>query len=300
MGGAGGVTTTSVRRAALRVLGAGIELAFRAIPRGLGRRIGPGDAWLWGPVGPAGAVSPGFYAALAREQGLVLAADDPDAGLPPDFDALRGPGFDPGRVDPRVRAFYERTARYRLDVAARWSPLFRPLGWLLVRAVSRRIGQLNFPLGPDEAAAGMTSRVLHLRDPATGRTAHAGWLRTQAATGHPVYVGLYGVATPPGEAGPCVRVVFPLPRGSSTVLLRPSLGADGAFRLSSAGRRFGDAGYYRIHQGRDGVRRARYVLALREHFRLRAGPDGAVHADHMVGFFGLPILRLCYLATPTA
>ncbi len=73
----------SLRRLALEALGTGIEAAFRAIPRALGRRIGPADGWLWGPLGPD------YYAALARERGLVLEADDPDAGLLPDFAALR-------------------------------------------------------------------------------------------------------------------------------------------------------------------------------------------------------------------
>jgi hypothetical protein len=230
----------------------------------------------------------------------VLVADDPDAGLLPDFAALRGRAFDPDHVDPRIRDFYQRTARYRLAVDARWSPLFLPLGWLLVGTVSRRIAQLNFPLRAREAATGMTSGVLRLCDPATGETGFTGWLRTQPATGHAVYVGLYGIAHPPGEAGPCVRVIFPLPHGSSTVLLRPSVGADGSFRLISDGRRFGEAGYYRIHQGRDGVRRARYVLALKESFRLWAAPDGVVHTDHQVRFFRLPILRLRYALTRIA
>ena len=163
---------------------------------------------------------------------------------------------------------------------------------------SRRIAQLNFPLDAAETAAGMTSRVLRLCDPATGATVLTGWLRTQAATGHAVYVGLYGVAQPPGEAGPCVRVVFPLPHGSSTVLLRPSAGAGGAFRLASDGRRFGEAGYYRIHQGADGVRRARYVVALKETFRLWTGPAGVVQTDHVVRFFGRTIVRLRYTLTP--
>lgn len=284
----------SLRRFALTTLGAGIEAAFRAIPRALGRRIGPADGWLWGPIGPDGPLGADYYAALASERGLELEADDPDAGLVPDFSALRSPSFDPDRVDRRVRDFYEHTARYRLAVAARWSPLFLPLGWLLVGAVSRRIGQLNFPLGAREARAGMTSRVLRLREPATGRTAFTGWLRTQAGTGHAVYVGLYGIAHPPGEAGPCVRVVFPLPQGSSTVLLRPSVGDDGSFRLSSDGRGFGEAGYYRIHEERGGLRRARYVLALKEHFGLWVAADGTVRADHRVSFFRVPILRLRY------
>ena len=286
-------------RLAVRALGAGIEHAFRALPRLLGRRIGPADGWLYGPIGPGGPVGPGYYAALAREQGLVLVADDPDAGLLPDFGALRGPAFDPDGVDARVRDFYQRTARYRLGVRACWSPLFRPLGRLLVRTVSRRIAQLNFPPDTSGTAAGMTSRVLRLCAPATGATVFTGWLRTQAATGHAVYVGLYGIAQPPGEAGPCVRVVFPLPHGSSTVLLRPSTGGDGMLRLASVGRRFGEAGSYRIHQGPDGVRRARYVVALRETFRVWADADG-VQTAHDVRCFSLLILRLRYALTPIA
>ncbi len=89
-------------------------------------------------------------------------------------------------------------------------------------------------------------------------------------------------------------MIFPLPRGSSTVLLRPTVGDDGTFRLSSDGRRFGEAGYYRIHEDRDGVRRARHVLALKEHFHLRAAPDRTVRAEHRVDFFRVPILRLRY------
>jgi len=283
------------RRTAARAIGAGIELAFRAIPRALGRHIAPRDAWLYGPIGLDGPVGPRYYTALAHAEGLALVADDPDAGLLPDFAALRGPAFEPDRVAPAVRDFYEHTARYRLAVDARWSPLFLPLGHLLVGTVSRRIAQLNFPLLARDVAAGMISQVLRLCDPATGQTRFTGWLRLQGATAHPVYVGLYGIARPPREAGPCVRVVFPLPHGSSTVLLRPSIAADGSFRLDSNGRRFGEAGYYRIHQDRRGVRRARYVLALKESFRLWPAPDGRVHTDHRVRFFRLPILRLHYV-----
>lgn len=94
-------------------------------------------------------------------------------------------------------------------------------------------------------------------------------------------------------------MVFPLPHGSSTVLLRPSVWQDGSFRLSSDGRGFGCAGYYRIHENSDGMRRARYVLALKERFRLWVGPDGLVRTDHRISFFRFPILRLRYVLHPT-
>jgi hypothetical protein len=277
---------------AVAMLGAGIQFLFRAIPRVLGRRISQADDWLWGPTGKE-AIGAAFFASLAHDQGLTLVADDKEAGLLADFGALQREAFDPARVDPRIRDFYEHTARYRLAVEAHWSPLFHPLGWLLVGAVSRRIAQLNFPLGEREAAQGVTSQIIRFCDPVTKETVLGGWLRTHAATGHPMYVGLYGIAHPPGEAGPCVRVVFPLPFGSSTVLLRPSVGEDASFHLNSNGWRFGQAGYYRIHDAA-GVRRARYVLALREHFHLWVNSDGTVHTDHEVRFFRLLILRLRY------
>jgi hypothetical protein len=160
-------------------------------------------------------VGPGYYAALARQQGLVLEADDPEAGLLPDFAALRGPAFDPDRVDPRIRDFYEHTARYRLVVASRWSPLFLPLGWLLVGAVSRRIAQLNFPLGVHEARGEMTSQVLRLREPAGGRYVPAGCApnrrpgtsSTSGCTGSPTHRARPGPAS--ASCSPCPTAAAP-------------------------------------------------------------------------------------------
>ena len=276
------------------VLAALIQYAFRAIPRVLGKRISPADTWLWGPIGGPNQVGRTYYAELAREEGLALVANDEHAGLLPDLAALRGPGFNPDLVNQRIRDFYEHTARYRLRVEARWSLLFLPFGWLLVGVVSRRIAQLNFPVRQRDTAGGMTSEVLRLCDSVTGEAIYSGWLRTQASSGRPVYVGLYGITQPPRESGPCVRVVFPLPFGSSTVLLRPGVDQDASFHLNSNGWRFGQAGYYRIHE-ESGVRRARYIAALREHFHVWVDPEGVVHAEHDVRFFRILILRLLYV-----
>jgi len=68
---------------------------------------------------------------------------DPDAGLLPDFDALAGGGFDPEKVHPEVKRFYERTARYGLDVTPEWRGLLRYPPRTLIYLVSRTIKQLN-------------------------------------------------------------------------------------------------------------------------------------------------------------
>ncbi|HEY6081160.1 MAG TPA: hypothetical protein VIW29_20235 [Polyangiaceae bacterium] len=65
----------------------------------------------------------------------------------------------------------------------------------------------------------------------------------------------------------CVKDVFPMPRGNATVVvLRPSV--DERAVLSSAGGGFGDAGFYRVQQGGDGLVRAWRVTTLTEHFRV--------------------------------
>lgn len=48
--------------------------------------------------------------------------------------------------------------------------------------------------------------------------------------------GFYTVVSIPGHPSPCVKVVFPMPDGDATVILRPELDEGDAMRLVSAGR----------------------------------------------------------------
>ena len=115
-----------------------------------------------------------------------------------------------------------------------------------------------------------------------------------------LYTGFYMTERPPHEAGPCVKVVFPMPRGNATVLLRASLDAGGGLVLDSRGGRFGAAGFYRV-QARD-ERRARVwrVATLRERFRVHVDDAGVLRCDHTVRFLGLPCLTLHYKMTRVA
>jgi len=135
---------------------------------------------------------------------------DPDAGLLPDFDALAGGGFDPEKVHPEVKRFYERTARYGLDVTPEWRGLLRYPPRTLIYLVSRTIKQLNLPTGSSRADAGMTSELFRLSDPATGKEPYACWLRRSKITGEVGYAGFYTPCKLPGREGRFVKVVFPL------------------------------------------------------------------------------------------
>jgi hypothetical protein len=85
-----------------------------------------------------------------------------------------------------------------------------------------------------------------------------------------------------------------MPRGNATVVLRPAVDARGALVLDSSGRRFGDAGFYRV-QARGGDRlRVWHIRTLQERFLVYVDDGGVLRCDHAVRFLGLPVLRLHY------
>src|SRR6267378_4238224 len=58
-------------------------------------------------------------------------------GLIPDFNALRGPGFNPDAIHPAIRHFYERAVAYHLEVWTEVVLLGRFFLWLLAEFISR-------------------------------------------------------------------------------------------------------------------------------------------------------------------
>ena len=259
-----------------------------------GRRIDRSSVpWLDGPTGPP-RIGTGFHRSVAAGAGLEVRTG-PDLGLLPDCALLDGSDFDSSRLDPSVRDFYEHTGRYHLDVWSQWSPLFWPFGWALINFVSRRMEQLNFPMYPLETARGMTSQIEQLVEP-SGRVVFTSWVRRNLGSGLVIYSGFYSTTSPPGH-GPCVKTVFPVVRGNATVLLRPEAEADGSLRLISAGRRFGDPGFYRVTEAGPGRLRVWYVRGFTEHFHVYPDADGSVRTDHFLRWWGLPVLRLHYHIT---
>lgn len=247
-------------------------------------------AWLDGPVGGS-TIGDSPYAQVAATEGLTLERHA-RSGLLPDFEDLRSDSFDPTAVNPLVRDFYENTSRWTMDV---WSRTRFPMNiglWLLVTTISREVDQLNFPLTSIESALGVTSELITLTQP-DGRLRYTGWYRTLKSTSRVLYTGFYMTERPPLEAGPCVKVVFPMPSGNATVILKPELDGD-ALVLRSRGQQLGGAGFYRITR-LDGRRlRVWQVRSLTETFRVFVDDLGALRCDHHVRFLGLPVLELHY------
>lgn len=248
-------------------------------------------AWLDGPVGgPTIGDSP--YAQVAAEEGLTLERQA-RSGLIPDFEALRSDSFDPSACHPLVRDFYEHTSDWTMDI---WSRTFFPMNiglWLMVTTISREVDQLNFPLTSIESARGVTSELISMRHP-DGQVRYTGWFRTLESTSRVLYTGFYMTEHPPLEAGPCVKVVFPMPNGNATVILRPELEEGGALVLRSTGNRVGETGFYRLTRLDAERLRVWHVRSLKETFRVYVDGKGVLRCDHHVRFWGLPVLELHY------
>ena len=249
-------------------------------------------AWLVGPMG-GDVIGDAPYRDVAAAEGLAIERDARDGGLVPSLEALRGDGFDPARTQALVREFYEHTAAFAMDV---WCQTYFPASlalYLLVKTISRQVDQLNFPLSPLDTAHGMVSEIISLRR-RDGTVRYTGWFRTLAQQRRVLYTGFYMTERTPNVPGPCVKVVFPMPRGNATVVLRPQLRADGSLILDSSGRRFGDAGFYRLQaRGADRVR-VWHIKSLKEHFHVYVDDRGVLRCDHGVRFLGMPVLRLHY------
>jgi hypothetical protein len=252
-------------------------------------------AWLLGPIGGK-TIGDAPYQEVADSEGLTIERTSRAGGLVPSFEQLRCAGFDPDRAHPLVREFYEHTTDFAMDV---WSKTYFPMNiglFLLVSTISRMVNQLNFPMSPLDTAHGMSSEIINLRRP-DGSVRYTGWFRTLQAQQRVLYTGFYMTERSPTTGVPCVKVVFPMPNGNATVVLAPSLEPDGSFVLDSSGRKFGDAGFYRVQaRGADRLR-VWHVKQLKEHFRVFVDVRGTLRCDHIVKFLGMRVLQLHYKMT---
>ena len=201
-------------------------------------------------------------------------------------------GFDPARVHPKIRDFYERTHAFRLDT---WATTYFPARlalWALVTTISRRVEQLNFPIDGLETSHGMTSEIALMRD-AAGALRYTGWLRKLQKTGNVIYSGFYMTVKPPLVDGACVKVVFPMPNGNATVSCAPTTRASRACGSSRSAARSATPASTAC-SARGTALRVWRITTLHERFRLYVDGEETVRCEHDVSFLGLRVLTLHY------
>jgi hypothetical protein len=284
--------TRTVRPNALEVrLGNVLEWSIQSWVSTTGRKVRIAEApWLEGPIGN-NYIGAEFYDGYAREVGLDAVTDDDDAGLLPNFYALAGERFDPSLVHSEIRDFYERTARYDLFAQIGWSGPFKHPPRTLIYFVGRNVGQFDIPLSLSTVE--MENELIQLSDPATNEIPCVGWLRRSVSTGEAMLAGLYTTCELPAACGRFFKGVYPLPGGSATTIFRPENGPDGSFALVSDGRRFGEAGYYRIHRTDGGALRVMRV-PMEETIHVFVDSEGVLQARHAFALLRAPFLDLHY------
>ena len=264
-----------------------------------GRRIEPvAFDWLMGPFGDVDVIEDRYVEGLAESENLTVQKNVPGMGIIETVDCL---GLDPearDRLRSEVVDFYEHTFDYEFEVWTQWCQLYRPFAGLLVQLYSRRLQQLNLPQRPLDVSRGIRSQIYKLVDQA-GRPTYTIWYRHLKSTQEVIYSGVYGACSlPSGER--CLKVVFPLPRGNATVIMRPSVDDEGALILTSKGSRFGDPGFYFLLTNSRGKLFSRYLPSLNETIRVFVDDEGTLRADHILSLRKCKALHLHYRMNKSA
>lgn len=127
-----------------------------------------------------------------------------------------------------------------------------------------------------------------------GSIRYTGWFRKLSRGNQVIYTGFYMTQKVPKLQGECVKVVFPMPNGNATVVLRPENDGGDGLRLISAGKDFGDTGFYRLQRFGPNHLRVWRIRSLHERFDLYLDHEQTVRCEHSIRFLGFPVLRLHY------
>src|SRR5215213_2271285 len=232
-----------------------------------------------------------YVRSLAEVLGGTYVRDAGDAGIVASLDNLAGPDFDPGTVAAQVREFYEHTTRFALDIVPEWRTWVRP-GYLLYSSlVAKPLGQANVPMNQRQALRGVRSRIDTIDIDRDEIIDIRGWIRSFAATGEPIYVGIY--TTYRHDDRGYVSVGFPLPQSSFTATLVPRARAGGGLVLTSRSPLPPPGHYLTFIEPESRELTTLGVPGFKEELDVYVA-DGELRADHAFWLFGLPFLVLRY------
>src|SRR5215212_1936442 len=168
---------------------------------------------------------------LAKVRGGTFRRNPPDVGILASLDSLDGPTFDPARVHPLIREFYEHTSRFRLSIIPEWRRWMKPGYETFKLLVAQPLGQAAIPSNIEQAQRGMVSTIDTIALHGDQAIDIRGWIRTYADSGKPIYVGIYTSLR--HEDRGYVSVGFPIPGANFTATLLPQNAGEHDFVLTS-------------------------------------------------------------------
>ncbi|QKY20419.1 hypothetical protein B4589_008510 [Halolamina sp. CBA1230] len=177
---------------------------------------------------PLSPVSGDWYVGPAFVEREGLPTGEEPAGEVADVTHFAGETFDPNRLHPEVRRFYEHTAEYEMRYRANWHRPFRT-GAAVASRLTSRIEQLNLPGPGDDSWHRLESRFLDINEPGAVETDDdpaeparedvRAWVRTDPASGEAVFVALYATHHRDGDG--FANISVPIPGGGVDTVLRP-------------------------------------------------------------------------------
>ena len=263
-----------------------------------GRQFNPKkNEWLVGPIGDTDIIKDKFIDTLAYKENLHIERNGNDTGLLTSFHDLELSNEEMKLLHPKVVDFYERTSNYDFEIWSEWCGFFKPFGWLLSVIFSKRLQQLNLPLSSLQSAKGIDSNIIKLLDKENNKPKWTIWYRILKSTNNVIYSGVYTTCTVPNMPGRMLKVVFPLPNGNATVILRKEILPDGSLKLCSDGKRFGDNGFYFTLTNHKDKHWTRFIKSMHEWITVYVDKGNILRADHNLEFYGMPFLNLHYKMT---
>ena len=177
---------------------------------------------------PLSPIAAGWYVGPNFVEREGLTTGEEPAGEVADVAHFAGEAFDPDRLHPEVRRFYERTAAYEMRYRANWHRPFRT-GAAVASRLTSRIEQLNLPGPGDESWHRLESRFLDIEEPGSvaidddpaepAREDVRAWVRTDPETDEAVFVALYATHHRDGDG--FANISVPVPGGGVDTVLRP-------------------------------------------------------------------------------
>jgi len=263
-----------------------------------GRKFNPEkESWLVGPIGDTDIIKDKFIQVLAKQDNLEIMQNQNGVGLLDNFNDLQLSPDEAKLLIPKVVDFYEKTSNYNFEIWSEWCGFFKPFGWLLSVIFSKRLQQLNLPLNSLHSAKGIDSNIIKLVDKSSKISKWTIWYRILKSTNNVIYSGVYTTCHLPNFGGRFLKVVFPLPNGNATVIMRKEILKDGSLKLCSDGKKFGDNGFYFTLTNHKGTYWTRFVKSMHEWITVYVDEDNILRADHNLKFYDLPFLNLHYKMT---
>jgi len=250
------------------------------------------NKWLLGPFGSTKGIGVKFIKQLAKNEQLIVDEKENDKGILSSINQLNLSSEEQNKLSKSVIDFYENTSNYDFDLKVKWNPFFKGFGVLLRLLFSNRIEQLNVPIENIEDSESLKSDIIQLLDVTTKEVKRTIWLRSFKATGEVVYSGVYETCViPSGQT--CIKAIFPLPNGSATVILSPSVGKNGELILTSSGKKIGDSGFYFLLNDSKGNLWTKFIKSFKDELVVSSKNENII-AIQTLTLWNLRVLQFTY------